>query len=112
MKTSHFLIRLFYLLMSTFLIGRIIFMLYNIAFCGYSAWDVVRAWWNGLTQDIVVTSAALALPALLSLFPIAHLRRWLAPYYFIMSAVVVVLITADTVMYEYWHFKLKAVILS
>ena len=63
MKSNHFLIRLFYLLMSTFLIGRIIFMLYNIAFCDYSAWDVVRAWWNGLTQDIVVTSAALALPA-------------------------------------------------
>ena len=112
MKSNHFLIRLFYLLMSTFLIGRIIFMLYNIAFCDYSAWDVVRAWWNGLTQDIVVTSAALALPALLSLFPIVHLRRWLAPYYFVMSAAVVVLITADTVMYEYWHFKLNAVILS
>ena len=112
MKPSHFLIRLFYLLMSVFLIGRITFMLYNIAFCDYGMWDVVCAWWNGLFQDIVVTSAALALPALLSLFPIRHLRRWLAPYYLLMSALIVVLITADTVMYEYWHFKLNAVILS
>lgn len=112
MKTNHFLIRLFYLLVSTFLIGRIIFMLYNIAFCDYKAYDVVLAWWNGLSQDLVVTSAALALPALLSLFPIRRLRLWLAPYYLLMSLVIVALIAADTVMYEYWHFKLNAVILS
>lgn len=112
MQSNHFLYRLFYLLLATFLIGRVIFMLYNIAFCDYTFWQVVQCCWYGFWQDIVVTSLSLAVPGLLMLLGVRRLRRWLTPYYFLMSFVLVVLITADTVMYEYWHFNLNAVILS
>lgn len=112
MNPNHFLIRLFYLLMGTFFAGRIIFMLYNIAFCDYTFWQVILCCWYGLWQDVVVTSASLCVPAILSVFGIRHLRMWLSPYYLLMSTVLIVLITADTVMYEYWHFNLNAVILS
>ena len=56
MQSNHFLYRLFYLLLGTFLIGRVIFMLYNIAFCDYTFWQVVQCCWYGFWQDIVVTN--------------------------------------------------------
>lgn len=87
-------------------------MLYNHEICDFSIWDVCVCWWNGAVQDMIVSALLLAIPGLLTVIGVRRLRAWLTPYYIIMSVVVWLIIVADTVMYEFWQFKLSAVVLA
>lgn len=112
MKRSHFLYTLFYLLMVIFAVGRVGFMLYNHDISAFSFWDICTSWWNGALQDMIVSAALLAIPGLLTVLGVKRLRAWLSPYYIIMSVLVWLIIVADIVMYEFWQFKLSAVVLA
>lgn len=125
MKPTTFLVRLFWLLMLVFGIGRISFMLYNSALwpsatdaatpaLDTSTWafDIFTAWWHGGLQDMIVAGALLALPALLQLCGVKRLRAWLVPYYVVMAFVVALVVVGDTVLYEFWRFKLHSVVFA
>ena len=126
MQRSSFLIRLFWVFMLVFAVGRVAFMLYNAdlwpspadpAVTGLdgATWlkDMILAWFHGAAQqDIIVAAVLCALPALLELCGVRRLRRWLVAYYVVAALVVGIIITADAVLYEFWQFKLNAVVLA
>ena len=126
MKSTSFLVRLFWLLMLVFLIGRIGFMSYNAelwpsaadpSVTGFSGslWLkdlLLTCFYGAASHDIFVVGALVALPALCELCGMKRLRLWLTPYYIIMGIVVSVIIVADAVMYEFWQFKLSNVVLA
>ena len=126
MKHTHFLVRLFWLLMLVFCVSRVGFMLYNAdlwpsaadpSVTGLSAptWlkDVIlTCFYGAASHDIYVVAALLAVPALCVACGMRRLRLWLAPYYVIMGVAVGIIVAADVVMYEFWQFKLGSVVLA
>lgn len=126
MKHTSYLVRIFWLLMLVFFVGRIGFMSYNAALWPSAADPAVAGfsggWWlkdiiltcfyGAASHDLLVVAALLAVPALLSLCGVKRLRLWLTPYYIIMGISVAVIIVADAVMYEFWQFKLSSVVLA
>ncbi|MCR4920538.1 MAG: sulfatase-like hydrolase/transferase [Bacteroidaceae bacterium] len=116
LKKIHFLEYLYCLLLLVFLIGRVGFILYNHHIDDFSFLDALVACKDGLLgHDFFIAPMLLAVPWLLSLVALHrrfNLRLLLIPYYIIMGIVVGAIILADTVMYEFWQFKLCAVVLS
>ena len=113
----HFLEYLFCHLLIVFLMGRVAFILYNRHVEALPLWDALDACRSGLlAQDIGVAALFLLLPALLAFLgarrPGVPLRAVLAPYYIIAGFCVAAIMVADTVMYEFWQFKLSAVVLK
>lgn len=103
-------ILLFYLLI--FALSKVGFVVYNHASADFTAWDVVQAWWNGLTLDMAMAAYLLMLPWLCCLvgiwWPRFALRRVLRPYYVVVGLALTVIIAADIVLYEHWQFKMDA----
>ena len=116
-RQAHFLETLLCILIFVFFAGRIAFFVYNRQIEDFTFWDVLHSCKTGLmAQDFGVSVLLLALPWLLTSiaarFKNFPLKAVLIPYYIILGIVVGVIIVADTIMYEFWQFKLKAVILS
>ena len=116
-KQNHYLEYLFCHLLIVFLIGRLMFVAYNRHIDTFSFGDVMHACWTGfVSHDIFIVALLLTLPWLVGLCALRWqtlpLRRLLTPYYILMGFCVGVLISADTVLYEFWQFKLNAVVLS
>ena len=116
-RDIHYLEYLFCHLLIVFVMGRIGFILNNTCVQSITPIDAIGACLDGLLgHDIFVAAYLLALPWLLGLlalrWPGLRLRACLAPYFVVMGFVVAVITEADAVMYEYWQFKLGAVILS
>lgn len=116
-REVHFLEYLYCLLLAVFLVGRTVFLLYNHAIGEFNLWDVLGVYRSGLlAHDIVVSAFLLLIPgvvAILSLrYPRIPLRKVLVPYYIVMGICVGIIIMADVVMYEFWQFKLGAVMLT
>lgn len=111
MKRFYFPL-LFVLLLIVFTVGRLIFSWYNsdIETLGLTqfSWACLR----GLPLDIRTAAALLLVPALLSLQKRFSLRALLAPYYIFVGFLIALIVGADTIMYEFWKFKLGAVVIS
>ena len=116
LKKLHFLEYLYCLLLLVFLVGRVGFMLYNRHIDTFSFPDALLVCRDGLLgHDLFVAAILLAVPWLASLAALRWqlpLRRLLIPYYILLAVVVGIIILADAVMYEFWQFKLSAVVLS
>ena len=116
LKRLHFLEYLYCLLLLVFLVGRVAFMLYNRHIDDFTFLDALVACKDGLLgHDLFIVPMLLAVPWIACLAVLRwqfNLRLWLLPYYIIMSIAVGAIILADTVMYEFWQFKLCAVVLS
>ena len=116
LKKLHFLEYLYCLLLLVFLVGRVGFMLYNRHIDTFSFLDALLVCRDGLLgHDLFVAAILLAVPWLASLAALRWqlpLRRLLIPYYILLAVVVGIIILADAVMYEFWQFKLSAVVLS
>ena len=116
LKKVHFLEYLYCLLLVVFFIGRVGFMFYNRHVGAFTFAEALGACRDGLlAHDLFVAALLLAVPWLAGLLALRRpfsLRAWLAPYYIIMSIAVGTILLADTVMYEFWQFKLNAVVLS
>ncbi len=116
-KQEHFLETLLCLLIFIFFLGRIVFITYNRHIEDFSLWDVMEVCRTGLlAHDFSVSVMLLAFPWLTTLaathFPRLPLRAILTPYYIIMGLLVGAVVIVDTIMYEFWQFKLNAVVLS
>lgn len=125
MKHSTFLTRLFWLLMLVFCLGRVGFMVYNQALwpsaadptiTGFNSptWyiDMLSACFHGAVANDLVTACLICLlPALLCFAEVSHLRRWLTPYYIIIAIAMGLCFIGDTILYEFWQFKLNRVVL-
>lgn len=116
-RKVHYLEYLYCLLLLVFLLGRIGFILYNRSLEPVSFGEAFEACKMGfVAHDLAVTAFLLTLPWLLGLlalrFPRLPLRAILVPYYIILGVFIGLVIVADIVMYEFWQFKICAVMLS
>lgn len=110
--------------MLIFCISRVGFMAYNQdlwpsatdpAVTGFNSplWyiDMAGACIHGaLANDLVVACVLCLFPAVLCFAEVNRLRRWLTPYYIIMAFVMGICFIGDTILYEYWQFKLSSVV--
>ncbi|MCD8302858.1 MAG: LTA synthase family protein [Prevotellaceae bacterium] len=92
--------------------GRLGFILYNSSIESLSTGQFLLTWLRGIPLDLRTASLLLIVPALCSLQTRIPLRPLLVPYYVIVGLCVSVTTVADTVMYEFWKFKLSSVIIS
>ncbi len=116
-KQEHFLETLLCLLIIIFFLGRIVFLTYNHHVDDFSLWDAISICKPGLlAHDFSVAVMLLAFPWLATLvatrFTRLPLRAILIPYYIVMGFLVGAVVIVDTIMYEFWQFKLNAVVLS
>ncbi len=109
---KHFLPILFIAHLIIFALGRIVFATYNSDIEQLSGLQLALAWLRGLPLDIRTTALLLVIPALLSLQKRFSLRALLIPYYIASAFAITVVIGVDAIMYEFWKFKLSAVVLS
>ncbi|MCR4920539.1 MAG: LTA synthase family protein [Bacteroidaceae bacterium] len=107
---------LFLSLLFIFAIGKVVFMVYNRDIEPFSLRDVWDVWRHGLSMDVSVACYLLILPWLLSLVSIFWRRmpmRWfLLPYCTIVAILLGLILGGDTVLYEFWKFKLNAAIFA
>ena len=113
----HFLEVLFCHLLLVFLAGRVGFIIYNRHIEALPLADIFGACHAGLLAQDMAVAALFLLPAAVLAFagsrhPGLPLRALLAPYYAVAGFCVAAIIVADAVMYEFWQFKLSAVVLS
>ena len=113
----HFLEILYCHLLLVFLAGRLAFICYNRHIEALSFIDIVGACHAGLLSHDVAVAALLLLPAAVLAYvasrrPGLPLKAVLTPYYVVAGVLVGAIMVADTVMYEFWQFKLSAVVLS
>ena len=112
MKNRYkYILSLFLLLIGVFLVGKIVFMLYNQSIESLTVGKMFFAWLHGLPLDIRTTAIALLVPTLCSLST-RNTRFILIPYFILLAIVIGIIIMADTIMYEFWEFKLSSVVLS
>ena len=98
--------------LATFLLMKVVFMLYNSAANAFALGDVFSVLWHGLPLDLSTTSYLTVLPWLFSMLG-EKWRKPLTKYYCILIAPLLALIlVADTVLYEFWQFKLDATIFN
>lgn len=114
MKYSRkiFLASLFFLLLVCFGVSKVVFMLYNSDVESIDAYGMLGVWFRGLPLDVRTASLLMLVPALVSMQTRISWRRLLIPYYIIVSLCMAYFICGDIVMYEFWEFKLNAVVLS
>ena len=115
-RNTHYLEFLFCHLLLTFFIGRVAFIVYNRHLAPGTLWDAVGACRSGLlAHDFVISAFLLAFPCLMGVVAARRsipLRKMLTPYYILVGFIMAAVVVADIVMYEFWQFKLGAVVLS
>ncbi len=109
---KNYLPALFCLLLVAFAIGKTLFMQYNDDIEDISAWGRFVVWLQGLLLDIRTSALLLVIPALVTLQTRVSWRCLLAPYYFIVALAVCTIVGVDMILYEFWKFKLSAVVIS
>lgn len=114
MSRILYLLRLWLSLLLFFALGKMVFLMYNADVSPFGCADAWQVWWHGLTMDISTAGYVTALPLLLALVSLwwRHLPlRWvLWPYLTVVAVLLAVIIGGDTVLYEFWKFKLNAAI--
>ena len=108
-----FLLRLYVTLLLIFMTQKLIFMLCNLGFADHlTVGDWLAVMWHGLPLDSVTACYLLWPPTLLvwvSLF--VHdisFKRWLTPYFALISLPMSIVFVADVVMYRFWGAKIDA----
>lgn len=114
MSRILYLLRLWLSLLLLFALGKMVFLMYNADVSPFGCADAWQVWWHGLTMDISTAGYVTALPLLLALVSVWWRRlplRWvLWPYLTVVAVLLAVIIGGDTVLYEFWKFKLNAAI--
>lgn len=114
MSRILYLLRLWLSLLLLFALGKMVFLMYNADVSPFGCADVWQVWWHGLTMDISTAGYVTALPLLLALVSVwwrnLPLRWVLWPYLTVVAVLLAVIIGGDTVLYEFWKFKLNAAI--
>lgn len=114
MSRILYLLRLWLSLLLLFALGKMVFLMYNADVSPFGCADAWQVWWHGLTMDISTAGYVTALPLLLALVSVwwrnLPLRWVLWPYLTVAAVLLAVIIGGDTVLYEFWKFKLNAAI--
>lgn len=114
MSRILYLLRLWLSLLLLFALGKMVFLMYNADVSPFGCADAWQVWWHGLTMDISTAGYVTALPLLLALISVwwrnLPLRWVLWPYLTVVAELLAVIIGGDTVLYEFWKFKLNAAI--
>ena len=114
MSRILYLLRLWLSLLLLFALGKMVFLMYNADVSPFGCADALQVWWHGLTMDISTAGYVTALPLLLALVSVwwrnLPLRWVLWPYLTVVAVLLAVIIGGDTVLYEFWKFKLNAAI--
>lgn len=114
MSRILYLLRLWFSLLLLFALGKMVFLMYNADVSPFGCADAWQVWWHGLTMDISTAGYVTALPLLLALVSVwwrnLPLRWVLWPYLTVVAVLLAVIIGGDTVLYEFWKFKLNAAI--
>ena len=114
MSRILYLLRLWLSLLLLFALGKMVFLMYNADVSPFGCADALQVWRHGLTMDISTAGYVTALPLLLALISVWWRRlplRWvLWPYLTVVAVLLAVIIGGDTVLYEFWKFKLNAAI--
>lgn len=109
---KHFLLFLFISFLIIFALGRIVFALYNMDIEHLSPMAMLQVSLQGLLLDCRTSALLLLVPALCSLQQRISLKTLLIPYYILVAIVLILAVGADIIMYEFWKFKLSAVVIS
>lgn len=116
MSRILYLLRLFAALLLLFAVGKVVFLCYNADIGPFGWLDVLQVWWHGLSMDVSTSGYVLAFPLLLALLSVwwrgLPLRRVLCPYLLMVAVLLAVIVGGDTVLYEFWKFKLNAAVLA
>ena len=103
------LLKLFLALLFAFMLQKPVFMLCNGAqYSGVSVTDYLSVMWHGIPLDATMCGYVCVVPLvvmMVSFFVRVSLRRWLMPYFAVISLLLSVIFVADTVMYVFWQFK-------
>ena len=114
MSRILYLLRLWLSLLLLFALGKMVFLMYNADVSPFGCADALQVWWHGLTMDISTAGYVTALPLLLALVSVwwrnLPLRWVLWPSLTVVAVLLAVIIGGDTVLYEFWKFKLNAAI--
>ncbi len=114
MSRILYLLRLWLSLLLLFALGKMVFLMYNADVSPFGCADAWQVWWHGLTMDISTAGYVTALPLLLALVSVwwrnLPLRWVLWLYLTVVAVLLAVIIGGDTVLYEFWKFKLNAAI--
>jgi phosphoglycerol transferase MdoB-like AlkP superfamily enzyme len=115
-KRLLYLLSLFGLTLTVFVLQKPLFMLYSNAFStGCTAGDCLSVMLHGMKLDATVTGYFMLLPwigALVSIFfKRMNLRKILLPYFTVIALISATAFVADTSLYSFWNFKLDAMIL-
>lgn len=112
MKRIAYIILLFFYLLLVNVIGRGAFLYYNRTLSFFQMKDVVKVELLGLPMDMVVASALMLVPILLTLLSLKWeklpMRRTAGILLWVAVFVAVCFTCADFIMYEHWKFKLDA----
>ena len=111
-NANRYLLTLMLLLMTIFVIGKMLFIYYNqdvYNATGSAIWSIIS---NGLLLDLRTTALLLIIPTLTMMIIRRGLRWVLVPYFCFIAFAMGAIIVADMVMYEFWEFKLCAVHLA
>ena len=109
----------FAILLAFFLLGKIVFMLYNSNEGFFTVADILSVLWHGLPLDLSTVSYLTIFPwllCLLSTLPTSNIGPYLSTatkyYSLLISPLLALIIVADTVLYKFWQFKLDATIFN
>lgn len=116
MSRIIYLLRLFLALLLFFAVGKIAFLCYNASVASFTCLDALQVWWHGLSMDVSTTGYVVVLPLLLALLSVwwrgLPLRWVLVPYLAVVGVLLAVIVGGDTVLYEFWKFKLNAAVFA
>jgi len=111
-----FILNLTCTLISFFVVGKILFMINNRVENPVSIGEGALVIVHGFLQDASTAGYLIAIPLLLTFISIwlkkMPIRNILIPYYILISILLVLIIGADAIMYEFWKFKLSADVIS
>lgn len=115
-KRLLYLLRIYVTVLLLFCLQKPLFMLFgssdNIS-CTFA--DVMSVMCHGLTLDVPMTGYMIILPLLAVIVTLffnrdVRFRKWLTPYYILVSVVISLAFIADLSLYPFWKFKLDATI--
>ncbi|MBP5360126.1 MAG: LTA synthase family protein [Bacteroidaceae bacterium] len=106
----------FIIIITTFLMIKVVFMLYNSGSNDFGVADVFTVLWRGLPLDLSTASYMTSVPLLISIVSLWVGGRWpqlaTKTYCYIIAPLLALIVVTDTVLYKFWQFKLDATIFN
>lgn len=107
-----YLIKVYLLTLTLFVIAKIVFMIFNYAGHPFTVSDMIDVIIHGLSLDLSTSLYILILPFLTTVVSLwwdhSSLQTFLHIYYAVIAIILTLTFIADTSLYPFWGFKLDA----